>query len=152
MVVHLRAELAPDRHLYLDCSPAQFTILDQFVLAVSGATMSRVPIKSSRNGATTGSVERKFAKEIEFALSAGPGSLGSAQELAAGGEITPDLAPVELVSQHADRKPVVDVATGLAAEDVRVVLGLEVDHAPREGRRMLRVRAERKGGVGEGGH
>jgi hypothetical protein len=47
---------------------------------------------------------------------------------------------------------VVYVTTSLATKNVSVVFGLKVDHAARKASRMLRVIAEREGGVGDGGH
>jgi hypothetical protein len=68
------------------------------------------------------------------------------------GQLLPDLALEELIGHHPHRELAVHILASLAAKNVRVVLGLEKDHARGETTGMLRIVAERERVIGHGGH
>jgi hypothetical protein len=67
-------------------------------------------------------------------------------------KIAPDLPLKKLIGHHSDGEFTIHIPAGLAAEHMRVVLGLEENHPAREARRMLGIGAKRKGMIGEMTH
>jgi hypothetical protein len=68
------------------------------------------------------------------------------------GQLLPDLALEKLVGHHPHGELAVHILASLATENMRVILGLEEDHARGETTGMLRIVAERERVIGERGH